>query len=82
MPGLEDKQIPNIPKENDSLGGDTGLEGIPIPPNGQIANPTFTEFADGNDAPRPQKGKVGLEDFATPTGDLGKKSFRGDGLAK
>ena len=50
MPGLEDKQLPNIPKENDSLGGDTGLEGIPIPPNGQITNPTFTEFADGNDA--------------------------------
>tara|TARA_Y100000385_G_scaffold46168_1_gene42785 strand:+ start:871 stop:1119 length:249 start_codon:yes stop_codon:yes gene_type:complete len=82
MPGLEDKKLPNIPKENDSLGGDTGLEGISIPPNGQITNPTFTEFADGNDAPQPQKGKVGLEDFATPdSGKLG-KTFIGDGLAK
>ena len=44
-PGLEDKQLPNIPKDNDSLGGDNGLEGIPIPPNGQVrADPTFTEL--------------------------------------
>ena len=78
MPGLEDKQLPNIPKENDSL----GLENTPIPPNGQIADPTFTELADGNDAPQPQKGKVGLEDFAIPdSGKLG-KTFSGDGLAK
>ena len=82
MPGLEDKQLPNIPKNNDSLGGDNGLEGIPIPPNGQIADPTFTELADGNDAPQPQKGKVGLEDFAIPdNGKLG-KTISGDGLAK
>ena len=82
MPGLEDKQLPNIPKDNDSLGGVNGLEGIPIPPNGQIADPTFTELADGNDAPQPQKGKVGLEDFAIPdNGKLG-KTFSGDGLAK
>ena len=82
MPGLEDKQLPNIPKENDSLGGDLGLENTPIPPNGQIADPTFTELADGNDAPQPQKGKVGLEDFAIPdNGKLG-KTFSGDGLAK
>ena len=82
MPGLEDKQLPNIPKENDSLGGDLGLENTTIPPNGQIADPTFTELADGNDAPQPQKGKVGLEDFAIPdSGKLG-KTFSGDGLAK
>ena len=47
--GLEDKQLPNIPKNNDSLGGDLGLENTPIPPNGQIVPPTFTELADGND---------------------------------
>ena len=82
MPGLEDKQLPNIPKVNDSLGGPDGLENTPIPPNGQIADPTFTELADGNDAPQPQKGKVGLEDFAIPdSGKLG-KTFSGDGLAK
>ena len=49
MSGLEDKQLPNIPKDNDSLGGDNGLEGIPIPPNGEIEDPTFTELPDGND---------------------------------
>ena len=82
MPGLEDKQLPNIPKENDSLGGDLGLENTPIPPNGQIADPTFTELADGNDAPQPQKGVVGLEDFKIPAnGQIG-KTFSGDGLAK
>ena len=50
MPGLEDKQVPIIPKDNDSLGGDTGLDGIPIPANGQIQSPTYTELADGADA--------------------------------
>ena len=82
MPGLEDKQLPNIPKVNDSLGGPDGLENTPIPPNGQIADPTFTELADGNDAPQPQKGVVGLEDFKIPAhGQIG-KTFSGDGLAK
>ena len=82
MPGLEDRQVPEVPKNNDSLGGDLGLENTPIPPNGQIADPTFTELADGNDAPQPQKGKVGLEYFAIPdSGKLG-KTFSGDGLAK
>ena len=82
MPGLEDRQVPEVPKNNDSLGGDLGLENTPIPPNGQIADPTFTELADGNDAPQPQKGKVGLEDFAiTDSGKLG-KTFSGDGVAK
>tara|TARA_Y100001937_G_scaffold13246_1_gene17352 strand:+ start:5944 stop:6192 length:249 start_codon:yes stop_codon:yes gene_type:complete len=82
MPGLEDKQLPNIPKVNDSLGGPEGLENTPIPPNGQIADPTFTELADGNDAPQPQKGVVGLEDFKIPAnGQIG-KTFSGDGLAK
>ena len=82
MPGLEDRQVPEVPKNNDSLGGDLGLENTPIPPNGQIVPPTFTELADGNDAPQPQKGKVGLEDFAIPdSGKLG-KTFSGDGLAK
>ena len=47
MPGLEDRQLPEVPKNNDSLGGDLGLENTPIPPNGQIVPPTFTELADG-----------------------------------
>ena len=82
MPGLEDKQLPNIPKENDSLGGDLGLENTPIPPNGQIVPPTFTELADGNDAVTPQPGKVGLEEFGTPTnGTINTTSFSSDGLA-
>ena len=26
MPGLEDRELPTIPKSNDSLGGESGLE--------------------------------------------------------
>ena len=26
MPGLVDRQVPEVPKNNDSLGGDLGLE--------------------------------------------------------
>tara|TARA_R100000742_G_C4174362_1_gene11570 strand:+ start:33 stop:281 length:249 start_codon:yes stop_codon:yes gene_type:complete len=81
MPGLEDKQVPIIPKDNDSLGGDTGLDGIPIPANGQIQSPTYTELADGADAVNPQPGKKGLDSFATPANGLPNKSFNGDGLA-
>ena len=36
MPGLEDRELPTIPKSNDSLGGDSGVEKIPTPSNGQI----------------------------------------------
>tara|TARA_B100000900_G_scaffold401052_1_gene405318 strand:- start:284 stop:535 length:252 start_codon:yes stop_codon:yes gene_type:complete len=82
MPGLEDKQVPIIPKVNDSLGGDTGLDGIPIPASGQIQQPTFTELADGADAVNPQPGKQGLDTFAIPSnGTPDKTKFSGDGLA-
>jgi hypothetical protein len=82
MPGLEDKQLPTIPKVNDSLGGPDGLENTPIPPNGQIVSPTFTELADGADAVTPQPGKVGLEEFGIPTnGTINTTSFSSDGLA-
>ena len=82
MPGLEDRQVPTIPKDNDSLGGPDGLENTPIPPNGQIVPPTFTELADGADAVTPQVGKIGLEDFAIPTnGTINTTSFSSDGLA-
>ena len=80
MPGLEDRQVPEVPKNNDSLGGDLGLENTPIPPNGQIVPPTFTELADGADAVTPQTGKKGLEEFAIPDNGKANKEF-GDGTA-
>ena len=59
-----------------------GLEEMPIPDNGKIEQPTFTELADGNDAVTPQPGKVGLEEFGTPTnGTINTTSFNSDGLA-
>ena len=82
MPGLEDMtSIHQQPKsENDSLGGDEGLDKIAIPPNGQIEAPTFTELADGADAVTPQAGKKGLEEFAIPDNGLANTNF-GDGTA-
>ena len=53
----------------------------PIPANGQIVSPTFTELADGADAVTPQPGKVGLEEFGIPTNGTINTTFNGDGLA-
>ena len=57
-----------------------GLEEMPIPDNGKIEQPTFTELADGADAVTPQSGKKGLEEFAIPDNGKANKEF-GDGTA-
>ena len=52
-----------------------GLEEMPIPDNGKIEQPTFTELADGADAVTPQTGKKGLEEFAIPDNCKDNKEF-------
>ena len=70
MPGLEDKQLPNIPKNNDSLGGDSGLENL-------VPSQPFVKS--GNDS---LGGDDGLENVKIPASGTINKSFNGDGLAK
>ena len=40
MPGLEDRELPTIPKSNDSLGGDLGLENTAATVDSIIINVT------------------------------------------
>ena len=42
MPGLEDRELPTIPKSNDSLGGESGLEKLIRPFSGFDSNPPNT----------------------------------------
>ena len=42
MPGLEDRELPTIPKSNDSLGGESGLEKLIRPFSGFDSNPPKT----------------------------------------
>jgi hypothetical protein len=83
MPGLEDMTSIHAPvanSDNDSLGGDEGLDKISTPTSGVIETPTFTELADGADAASPQVGKQGLDTFDIPTNGQALTSF-GDGTA-
>ena len=57
-----------------------GLEEMPIPNNGKITPPTYTELADGADAVTPQVGKKGLDTFAIPDNGKANTAF-GDGTA-
>jgi|TARA_X000001036_G_scaffold284698_1_gene264486 hypothetical protein len=57
-----------------------GLEEMPIPDNGKIEQPSYTELADGADAVTPQTGKKGLDTFAIPDNGKANTTF-GDGTA-
>ena len=70
MAGLEDKKLPEIPKKNDSLGGDSGLENL-------VPSQPFVKS--GNDS---LGGPSGLDKLPTPTNGLPNRQFNGDGLAK
>tara|TARA_B100001113_G_scaffold235344_1_gene193494 strand:+ start:1134 stop:1346 length:213 start_codon:yes stop_codon:yes gene_type:complete len=70
MAGLEDKKLPEIPKKNDSLGGDSGLENL-------IPNNPFVKS--GNDS---LGGDDGLEKAKIPAAGKINTEFNGDGLAK
>ena len=69
MPGLEDRELPTIPKSNDSLGGESGLEKL-------IPNHPFIKS--GNDS---LGGDSGVEKIPTPSNGQINTSFGGDGLA-
>ena len=68
MAGLEDKTLPQIPKKNDSIGGDSGVENL-------IPNNPFVKS--GNDS---LGGDEGLEK-GKDTGESGQinTGFNGDG---
>ena len=70
MPGLEDKSLPQIPKKNDSIGGDSGGENL-------IPNNPFVKS--GNDS---LGGDEGLENAKIPAAGKINTEFNGDGLAK
>ena len=70
MPGLEDRELPTIPKSNDSLGVDEGVEKL-------IPNQPFIKS--GNDS---LGGPSGVDKLPTPSNGQINTSFNGDGLAK
>ena len=70
MPGLEDRELPTIPKSNDSLGGDEGVEKL-------IPNQPFIKS--GNDS---LGGPSGVDKLPTQSNGQINTSFNGDGLAK
>jgi hypothetical protein len=70
MAGLEDRKLPTIPKKNDSLGSDSGLENL---------KPTNPFIKSGNDS---LGGDSGLDTIKIPASGRINTGFNGDGLAK
>ena len=69
MAGLEDRKLPTIPKKNDSLGSDSGLENL---------KPTNPFIKSGNDS---LGGNSGIENFKIPASGRINRAWNGDGTA-